>query len=71
MTLWQHANFKHLRKIKFTYRPVYMQQGDRQDQARTSTPADSSGSVSHSKDILIHGKFHYCINKTTISKYRS
>jgi hypothetical protein len=33
---------KYRKKIKSTYRPVYMQRGDIQDQARTSTPVDSS-----------------------------
>lgn len=58
-------------KIKSTYRPVYMLQGDVQDQARTSTPVDSSGSVTGSKDILKHGKFHCFINQTVIFKYAS
>lgn len=48
-----------------------MQQGDVQDQARTSTPVDSSGSVTGSKDILKHGKFNCFINQTAIFKYIS
>jgi hypothetical protein len=60
-----------LKKRKSTYRPVYMQQGDVQDQARTSTLVDSSGLVSGSKDILKHGKFHCFIDQAAIFKYIS
>lgn len=60
-----------LKKRKPTYRPVYMQQGNVLDQARTSTPVDSSGSVTGSKDILKHGKFHCFINQAAIFKFMS
>jgi hypothetical protein len=46
-----------------------MQRGDIQDQARTSTPVDSSWSVTGSKDILEHGKYHSFINQTAIFRH--
>jgi hypothetical protein len=51
-----YENLKSLQK-QSTYRQVYMLLEDTQDQAGTSTPADSSALVTGSKDILQHGNF--------------
>jgi hypothetical protein len=56
----QYENLKAFQK-QSTYRQVYMLLEDTQDQAKTSTPVDSSTSPTGSKDILQHGDFSVLI----------